>query len=96
MDTVTGCFILLGIFGSITCALVVLLFNVVGQISSVNKQLLISLTGRDGKPETLRALVASSKPPQGKLKGIATGSGEKKKKDEKSKNTDYVLAVGEG
>ncbi len=90
MSIVTGCLILLGMFGSISCALVVLLFNVVGQVTSVNKQLLISLAGREGKPETLRALVASSKSPRKPLKGIADG----KKKDKKPANTDYVLEVG--
>ena len=92
MSIMTGCLILLGIFGSISCGLLVLLFNVVGQVTLTNKQLLIFLAGKEMKPETLRALVASSKPPQGKLGGIADG--KKKGKDGKPVNTNYTLEVG--
>ncbi len=61
-----------------------------GRITETNRQLMILATGKEPKPEsTLRALVASSKPPQGKLKGIAGG-----KKDRKPANTDYTIAIG--
>ena len=90
MSIMTGCLILLGIFGSISCGLLVLLFNVVGQVTLTNKQLLIFLAGKETKPGALRALVASSKPPQGKLRGIANG----KEKDKKPANTDYTMKIG--
>jgi len=66
------------------------ILKLTSQLIEVNKQLLIVVAGKDSKPETLRALVASAKPPQGKLKGIAGG----KKKDDKTKNTDYIMEVG--
>ena len=91
MSIMTGCLILLGIFGSISCGLLVLLFNVVGQVTLTNKQLLISLAGKEAKPETLRALVASNKPPQKPLPGIA---GKKGKDDKKPKNTNYTMKLG--
>jgi len=90
MSIETGCLILLGIFGCISCGLLALLFNVVGQVTLINKQLLIFLAGKEAKPEALRALVASVKPPQGKLKGIANG----KKKEDKPKNTNYTMEIG--
>ena len=90
MSIMTGCLILLGIFGSVSCGLLVLLFNVVGQVTLTNKQLLLFLAGKDKKPEALRALVALNKPPQGKLKGIA----DKKKRDAKPTNTDYTMSIG--
>jgi len=91
MDNLSiGLFILIGVlviqsfFNSrTTCKLV-------SQLAEVNKQLLIVVTGKDGKPEALRALVASAKPPQGKLQGIAVG----KKKDKKPANKDYTLEIG--
>ena len=82
-----GMIILVGLLGIFSY----ILLKVVNRLAEVNKQLLIIVAGKDQKPEALRALVASSKPPQGKLKGIANG---KKKKDDKSKNTDYVMEVG--
>lgn len=62
--------------------------KIVNRLTETNKQLLIVVAGQNGKAETLRALVASAKPPQGKLKGIAN---EEKKK---SPNTNYTLEVG--
>lgn len=65
------------------------------RLIEVNKQLLILIAGREGRPEqagaTMRALVASDKPPRGKLRGIA---GDKKKKDDKTKNTNYTMEIG--
>ena len=61
-----------------------------GRITETNRQLMILAAGKEPKPESaLRALVVSSKPPQGKLKGIADG-----KKDRKPANTDYTIAIG--
>ena len=75
-------------------AILIALLKSTSRIIEINKQLLILVAGKESKPEALRALVASAKPPQGKLKGIATG---KKKKDEKKPvNTDYTLTVGDG
>ena len=64
--------------------------QVVNRLMDVNKQLTILVAGQEPKPETLRALVASQKPPQGKLKGIATKSNQKKK----PANKDFVFEVG--
>ena len=51
------------------------------------------MSGKEEKPEhALRALVASNNPPQGKLKGIATG---KKKDEQNPANTNYALTIGE-
>jgi len=79
-----------GLFGVFSYILLMILLKVVNRLAEVSKQLLIVVAGKDLKPEALRALVASNKPPQGKLKGIATG----KKKDDKPKNTDYTMEIG--
>ena len=57
----------------------------------MNKKLLILAMGREKNVDGLRALVASEKPPQGKLLGIAT-----KKKNDKSKNSNYTMEIGVG
>lgn len=96
MDTLVW---VLCIFGSllvfIVYALLWALLRSNSRFIEVNKQLLIMVAGREGKPEqagaTMRALVASAKPPQGKLSGIADG---KKKKDDKLKNTNYTMEIG--
>lgn len=62
-----------------------------GRLVDMNKQLMLLVAGKEAKPEALRALVASNKPPQGKLKGIAG----KKDKKKKHPNTDYTLTIGE-
>ena len=73
--------------------LVMALLQTVKRLTETNKQLLILVAGLGGKPEVtgsvLRALVASEKPPQGKLRGIA-----KKDKKSVSSNTDYEMTVG--
>ena len=79
---------LLVVFGSI---LVIILLKVIRQITETNKQLLIVVAGKEAKPEALRALVASNKPPQGKLRGIAP---DKKKETKKSGNTNYEMQIG--
>lgn len=79
---------LCGIFLSIIFSWTLL--QVVNRLAEVNKQLLIVVTGKDEKPEALRALIASSRPPQGKLKGIADG----KKKDKKTDNSNFTMQVG--
>ena len=69
------------------------LINTIGRLQDTNKQLMIIVAGKETKPEhALRALVASNKPPQGKLKGIATG---KKKDEKKPTNVNYELTIGE-
>ncbi|KKN55760.1 hypothetical protein LCGC14_0579090 [marine sediment metagenome] len=70
--------------------LMVILLSVT-RITETNKQLMILVAGeKSAKPELLRALVASQKPPQKNLKGIASG----KKKDKKPANSNYTLEVG--
>ena len=71
-------------------AILIALLKSTSRIIEINKQLLIIVAGKDAKPETLRALVATSKPLQGKLKGVATGE----KEDKKPVNKDYTLVVG--
>lgn len=84
------------IFGALSLAIVcgtfVLLVAIIRQMLETNKKLLIVVAGKEAKPDALRALVASEKPPQGKLKGIATG---KKSDGKKPANTNYTLTVGE-
>lgn len=63
----------------------------VNRLAEVSKQLLIVVAGKDEKPEALRALVASNKPPKKNLPGIGDN---KKTKDNKSKNEDYVMRIG--
>lgn len=60
------------------------------RIQDMNKKLMILAMGRENNVDGLRALVASERPPQGKLQGIAT----KKKDEDKSKNTNYTMKVG--
>ncbi len=60
------------------------------RVTETNKQLMILAVGKEAKPETLRALVASQKPPQGKLKGIAT----KPVKEKEPTNQDFTLNIG--
>lgn len=62
-----------------------------GRLVDMNKQLMLLVAGKEAKPEALRALVASNKPPQKKLKGIANEKGKK----ESPVNTDYTLVIGE-
>lgn len=82
--------LLAGMFGIFSYVLLMVLLKTTNRLAEVNKQLLIVVAGKDKKSGALRALVASSKPPQGKLKGIADGE----KKDEKTKNTDYIVSIG--
>ena len=81
--------------GILVYILVLLLvqLKIVNRLTETNKQLLIVVAGQNQKPEALRALVASNKPPQGKLRGIADG--EKDKKD-KPKNINYTMDIGIG
>lgn len=76
--------------------LVMAVLRMVKRLTETNKQLLILLAGQGGKPEvvgaTMRALVASEKPPQGKLRGI--GGGKKKPKETKPTNIDHVMSIG--
>jgi len=81
--------VLAGIFTLFVYILVIALLKVVKQVTETNKQLLIVVAGKDAKPEALRALVASAKPPQKKLPGISG-----KKKDDKPTNTNYTMEIG--
>lgn len=62
----------------------------INRLHETNRQLMILVAGKEAKPEALRALVASAKPPQGKLRGIAPAKKETKKPD----NTDYEMQIG--
>lgn len=88
MDYVSLCIIILA---AIVGVLSYVLVKAVTHLAEVNKQLLIVVAGKDQKPEALRALVATNKPPQGKLKGIA---GDGKKQDSKTKNVNHTIEVG--
>jgi hypothetical protein len=81
------------IFTLLALILILTLFAtvLVNRLAEVNKQLLVIVAGKEPKPESaLRALVALSKSPQKKLKGIADG----KKEAKKPTNTDYVMEIG--
>jgi len=82
--------LLTGMFGIFSCILLMVLLRVTNRLADVNKQLLIFLAGKEPKPEALRALITSDKPPQGKLRGVG---GEKKKEDEGG-NTNYTIKAG--
>lgn len=82
--------VIIGLLALFAIALLVAELRVVNRLAEVNKQLIILVAGKESKPEALRALVASNKPPQGKLKGIAN----EKKKEKKPTNTNYTLEVG--
>ncbi len=84
-------YLILGLFGFFLSIFSIILFKVVNRLTETNKQLLIVVAGKDEKSETLRALVASAKPPQGRLQGIA---GDKQKKGDKTKNTNYTMSIG--
>ena len=78
---------------ALVSVLVVTLLSVVKRLTDTNKQLLILLAGKEAKPDAIRALVASDRPPQKNLRGIATG---RVKEVEKPKNTDYEMSIGVG
>ena len=82
---------LIGLLAFFAISLLVAELRVVNRLTETNKQLLIVVAGQNQKPEALRALVASNKPPQGKLRGIADG---KKKKDVKPENINYTMEIG--
>ena len=90
MTAIIGLLILTGLLAISGIAFLMIGLKLINRLVETNKQLLIVVAGKETKPETLRALVASNKPPQGKLKGIAN----EKDKKESPVNTDYTLAVG--
>lgn len=93
MDILTMWLIVLaGLLTLLVYILLIALLSITKRLVATNKQLLIIIAGKEGKSEALRALVASEKPPQGKLRGIATG----KKGEEKPKNTNYEMTIGVG
>jgi len=81
------------VFSALIMVIIIMLLGALiistGRVNETNKQLMILVAGKDAKPEALRALVASSKPPRKKLPGI---SGEKK--DDKPTNTNYTMEIG--
>uniref|UniRef100_A0A6M3JYM9 Uncharacterized protein n=1 Tax=viral metagenome TaxID=1070528 RepID=A0A6M3JYM9_9ZZZZ len=66
------------------------LLKITNRLAEVNKQLMILVAGKEAKPEALRALIASAKPPQGNLRGISTG----KTDDKGPKNMNYTMEIG--
>ena len=90
MALVTMLSVFCGILVLFCIALLIALLKSSNRIIEINKQLLIVVAGKDEKPEALRALVASNRPPQKVIPGIAKG----KKKDNNPKNTDYTVEVG--
>ena len=91
-NLIAGLFILVGLFGGFASILLIALLRVVNRVAEVNRQLIILVAGQNEKPEALRALIASAKPPQGKLRGIA--GGDKKTKTENPANTNYTMSIG--
>jgi len=85
-----GMLAVIGLFLALICFIMRLLSKAVYQITETNKQLLIVVAGRDDKPDSLRALVASSKSPKKVIPGIVN----EKKKDNKSENSDYKMSIG--
>lgn len=85
---VLGCLVIVAII-----VLAGTLITVVNRTTEINKQLLLVIAGKEDKPEMLRALVAQDRQPSKPLAGVAAGI-VKGKKEEKSKNQDYVISVG--
>lgn len=90
MDIVNMLSIFCGVLVLFCITLLIALLKSSDRILEINKQLLIVVAGKDEKPEALRALVASAKPPQKVIPGIADG----KKKNDKPMNTNYTMSVG--
>lgn len=90
---ILGLLVLAGLFGIFLVVFLLILLKVVNRVTETNKCLLLVVAGKESKPETLRALVASNKPPQKNLPGIAS---KKTKDDKKLKNTDYEMTIGIG
>ena len=90
MDLITMLSVFCGVLVLFSIALLIALLKSSNRIIEINKQLLLVVAGKDEKPETLRALVASNKPPQKVIPGIAGN----KTKDGKPKNTDYTMEIG--
>ena len=90
MDLIGMLSIFCGILVIFCIALLTALLKSSDRIIEINKQLLIVVAGKDEKPEALRALVASQKPPKKVLPGIA----DKKKKEDKPQNTNCTMKIG--
>lgn len=91
MDIIGMLCIFCGILVLFCIVLIIALVKSSDRILDMNKKLMILAMGREKNTDGLRALVASERPPQGKLRGIAT-----EKKDDKPKNTDYTMQIGQG
>ncbi len=79
-----------GILAIFAVALLVAGLKVVKRLTDMNTQLMLLVAGQNEKPEALRALVASAKPPKKIIPGIA----DKKKKEVKTSNIDYKMTIG--
>lgn len=91
--SILGLAILAGLFGIVLGVFFLILLKVVNRLTETNKQLLIVVAGKDGKVESLRALVASAKLPKKTIPGI---TGKKNKENKKPENTDYKMSIGIG
>lgn len=90
MEIIDMLTIFCGILVLFSIALLIALLKSTDRIIEVNKKLMILAMGREKNIEGLRALVASEKPPQKNLKGIATN----KKENKKPENTNYTMSIG--
>ncbi len=93
MDIITMLGVFCGVLVLFSIALLIALLKSSNRIIEINKQLLIVVAGRDEKPEALRALVASNRPPRKNLAGIA-GTQKGKNDKPKSTNQNYTMKVG--
>lgn len=91
---IPGLFVLAGLSVLLVCILVIVLLSTTKRLVDTNRQLLIFIAGREKNTGGLGALVASEKPPQGKLVGIANKTLARKKDADKLKNTDYTMEIG--
>jgi len=91
INLICGLVLVIGLIALMSILVVALLITI-KRLTDTNKQLLILLVGKEAKPEALRALITSNKPPQKNLSGIAV----KKKNADKLKNVDYEMSIGVG
>ena len=91
MITIENLGIFCGMLVLFCVPLIIALVILTNRIIDMNKKLMILAMGREKNVDGLKALVASDRPPQKSLSGIATN-----KKDDKPKNTNYTMQVGVG
>ena len=90
MTVIIALLILAGLLAISGIALLMVGLKLINRLVETNKQLLIVVAGRDDKPDSLRALVASNKPPKKVIPGITNAA----KKDTKLENSDYKMSIG--